>query len=260
MTKPQYAYIAGDITKAYDSRTASYVGRRMLTVYTGDAEYPMVFFVYDDISSVSATYQKRFLLQISSMSAPTIDESAQTVITENGSGRLVLTCLSDNVKLTGVGGRNSGGYDATKSQNYLINGKQLVPQTKTADDKHWGRVEIEWTKSTTDARFMNVLYVTDKGNTDMATVKDTASENGLTGGVFDKKIAALFATSRAKAKTELSCKTTGSASMDYYVSGLAAGKWRVTVDGSVIGTYTATEEGGLLTFTAPAGTVTVSPV
>ena len=107
---------------------------------------------------------------------------------------------------------------------------------------------------------MNVLYVTDKGNTDMATVKDTASENGLTGGVFNKKIAALFATSRTEAKTELSCKTTGSASMDYYVSGLAAGKWKVTVDGSVIGTFEATEEGGLLTFTAPAGTVTVSPV
>ena len=259
-TKPLYAYIAGDITEAYSTKTINYVGRRMLTVYTGDAEYPMVFFVYDDISSVSATYQKRFLLQISSKSAPTIDESAQTVITENGSGRLVLTCLSDNVKITGMGGRNSGSYDATQSQNYLINGKQLVPKTKTADDGHWGRVEIEWTKSTTDAKFMNVLYVTDKGNTDMATVKATASENGLTGGVFDKKIAALFATSRAEAKTELSCKTYGSSSMDYYVSGLAAGKWRVTVDGNVIGTYTATEEGGLLTFTAPAGTVTVSPV
>ena len=106
---------------------------------------------------------------------------------------------------------------------------------------------------------MNVLYVTDKGNKDMATVKDTASENGLTGGVFNEKIAALFATSRTEAKTELSCKTSGSSSMDYYVSGLAAGKWRVTVNGNVIGTFTATEEGGLLTFTAPAGNVTVTP-
>ena len=260
VTKPQYAYIAGDITEAYDSRTASYVGRRMLTVYTGDAEYPMVFFVYDDISSVNASYAKRFLLQISSKSAPVIDADAKTVVTENEGGRLVLTCLSDNVKITGVGGRNSGTYNATKSQNYLINGNQLVPQSETADDKHWGRVEIESTSSGTGASFMNVLYVTDAGNTDMATVKDTASENGLTGGVWGNKIAALFATSRTEAKTSLSCKTTGSASMDYYVSGLAAGKWKVEVNGKTVGTFEATEEGGLLTFQAPAGTVTISPV
>ena len=259
-TKPLYAYIAGDITEAYSSQTVNYVGRRMLTVYTGDAAYPMVFFVYDDISSTQASYQKRFLLQISSKSAPTIDESAQTVITENGNGRLVLTCLSDNVKLTGLGGRNSGSYDATQSQNYLINGIQCVPKSKTADDGHWGRVEIEWTKSSTDAKFMNVLYVTDKGNTKMAAVTAVASENGLTGGTFNNKIAALFATSRTEAKTKLSCKTYGSSSMDYYVSGLAAGKWRVTVDGNVIGTFKATEEGGLLTFTAPAGVITISPV
>ena len=258
-SKPLYAYIAGDITEAYSTKTVSYVGRRMLTVYTGDAEYPMVFFVYDDISSTQASYQKRFLLQISSKNAPAIDETAQTVITENGDGRLVLTCLSDNVKLTGMGGRNSGKYDATQSQNYLINGQQLVPKTKTADDGHWGRVEIEWTESTTDAEFMNVLYVTDKGNTKMATVKAATSESGLTGGTFNSKIAALFATSRTEAKTELSCKTYGSASMDYYVSGLAAGKWKVTVDGKTVGTYTATEEGGLLTFTAPAGSLTVTP-
>ena len=72
-TKPLYAYIAGDITKAYDSDTASYVGRRMLTVYTGDEDFPMAFFVYDDITSTNKNFEKRFLLQISSKSAPTID-------------------------------------------------------------------------------------------------------------------------------------------------------------------------------------------
>jgi hypothetical protein len=71
---------------------------------------------------------------------------------------------------------------------------------------------------------------------------------------------ALFATSRTEAKTSLSCKTTGSASMDYYVSGLAAGKWKVEVNDKTVGTFEATEEGGLLTFEAPAGTVTISPV
>ena len=48
--------------------------------------------------------------------------------------------------------------------------------------------------------------------------------------------------------------------MSYYVSGVAAGSWTVKVDGKSVGTYEATEEGGLLTFTAPAGEISISPV
>ena len=260
-TQPLYAYIAGDITAAYDQETVNYVGRRMLTVYTGDAEYPMVFFVYDDISSDNRNYEKRFLLQISSKNAPTIDTKKQTVITENEGGRLVLTCLSDDVQINGVGGRKTSGgaYDAKTSSNYLINGRQLVPMNGVADDGHWGRVEIVYDKATTNATFMNVMYVTDKGNDDMAKVNDTSSENGLTGAIFEKKIVALFATSRTGANSAISCKVNGSASMDYYVSGLAAGSWKVEVDGKTVGTFEATEEGGMLTFTASEGVVTITP-
>ena len=78
---------------------------------------------------------------------------------------------------------------------------------------------------------MNVLYVTDKGNENAPTVRATISDNDLTGGVFDKKIAVLFATSRSRATTTISCKTFGSESMSYYVSGVAAGSWQVTVGG-----------------------------
>ena len=45
----------------------------------------------------------------------------------------------------------------------------------------------------------------------------------------------------------------------YYVCGLKAGEWKVTVDGKDCGSFTATAEGGLLTFTAPAGNVTITP-
>ena len=262
-TQPHYAYIAGNITDAYESSTVSYVGRRMLSVFTGNEKYPMVFFVFDDIASKNASFEKRFLLQISSPDAPTIDQKGQTVVTENGEGRLVLTCLSDNVELRGVGGRAytaDGKYDCKNSQNYLVNGKQLLPMNGTADDGHWGRVEIVYTKKSTNTTFMNVIYVTDKGNTKMANVRGTASENGLTGGIFDKSIAALFATSRQRAETTISCKTFGNDSMKYYVSGVAEGQWKVTVDGNDYGTYTATEDGGFLVFEAPAGEISISPV
>ncbi len=263
-SKPQYAYIAGDISEAYDPDTASYVGRRMLTVFTGDEEFPMAFFVFDDITSKQGC-ERRFLLQISSPEEPDIvndkKKGEHTVTTENGDGRLVLTCLTEgNVIISGVGGRNSGAYDASKSQNYMVNGKQIVPKSNTADDGHWGRVEIILASASTDITFMNVLYVTDAGNENEADVTAITDAVGLEGGVFNEKIAGLFASSRTGAEEELSCTTEGEGDLDYYVSGVKAGSWSVSVDGKDVGTYTASEEGGLLTFTAPAGSIVISPV
>ncbi|MBR2965277.1 MAG: heparinase II/III family protein [Clostridia bacterium] len=261
-TQPLYAYIAGDITKAYDASTVSYVGRRMLTVYTGDEEFPMVFFVFDDIFANSKSFEKRFLLQITSENAPTI--SGNTVITENGDGRLVLTCLSSGIEINPVGGRaykSNGDYDSAKSSNYIINGQQLRPLDNGKDDDgHWGRVEIVSTRSTKETTFMNVLYVTDKGNDESVEIKKIGNASGVEGGVFNGKIAAVFAIDRNGAKDKLSFTVSGNGNIDYYVSGVTAGEWKVAVDGKDCGTYTATEEGGLLTFTAPAGSVSISPV
>jgi hypothetical protein len=106
---------------------------------------------------------------------------------------------------------------------------------------------------------MNVLYVTDKGNKNAADVVSVTKASGLEGGVFNGKIAGLFASSRTGATEQLSCTTKGEDNIDYYVSGVAAGEWSVTVDGKDCGTYTATAEGGLLTFTAPAGAVVITP-
>jgi len=258
-SQPLYAYIAGDITKAYDTGTVDYVGRRMLTVYTGDEEFPMAFFVYDDITSDKAEFKKSFLLQITSPNAPTVNAEKGTIITENGDGRLVLNCLNnDDVEFKLAGGRNSGKYSAKDSKNYLINGVQCVPNSNTADDGHWGRVEIVSTKNSKDASFMNLLYVTDRGNDSTPGIKEI-SGTGVTGGMFDRKIVALFATSRTRAVSELSCTVIGDGERSYYVSGVAAGEWEITVDGTSYGTATATEEGGLLTFTAPAGALKITP-
>jgi hypothetical protein len=235
----------------------------MLTVYTGDEEFPMAFFVYDNIVSTGKKFEKRFLLQISSMNAPVTGETKRglpTVTTENGEGKLVLTLLSDDATVNLVGGRvyENGQYNAAASSNYLINGKQNST-SGNADDKHWGRVEIVWTKETKDATFMNLIYVTDKGNENAASIEKVANATGLEGSVFNGKIAGLFASSRTGATEALSCITEGEDSIDYYVSGVAAGEWSVTVDGKDCGTYTATAEGGLLTFTAPAGDVVITP-
>ncbi len=256
---PLYAYIAGDITKAYDADTVNYVGRRMLTVYTGYADFPMVFFVYDDVESDVASYEKRFLLQISSDDEPTV--SGNTVVTENEGGRLVLTSLSDGVTLNKVGGRNAKygeGFSASDSSNYLINGHQLCPKSNTVDDGHWGRVEIVSTAGTKQATFMNVLYVTDKGQTKTAPAVTEITGSGVKGGVFGD-VAAVFVTSRVNSNSTVTATVSGTGTMKYYVSGVSAGEWNVSVNGTSYGTATATEEGGLLVFEAPAGNLVLTP-
>ena len=258
-TSPLYAYLAGEITASYSSSTVSYVGRRMLTVYTGNEDFPMAFFVYDDVTAKSADYKKTFLLQITSRDDPTINTYDKTVATENGDGRLVLTCLTDGVTIEGLGGRvydANGQYNSAKSSNYLINGKQIV-SLSGGDDGHWGRIEISLSGKA-DHTFMNVIYVTDAGRSENAPAIERIEDDSVEGATFGN-VAALFVKSRERIKTDFSATVNGSEDMSYYVSGVAAGKWNVYVDRSFIGVFEATEEGGLLTFDAPAGRVIITP-
>ena len=257
--RPHYTYLSGDVAKAYEPDTVSYLGRRMLTVYTGNPDFPMALFIYDDVESVEPAFKKTFLMQICSPDAPKI--SRGRVITENGDGRLVLTSLSNNVTVRGVGGRGydeDGNYVSEKSRNYLINGKQCHTINKK-DDGHWGRIEISPKEKSKTAEFLNLIYVTDKGSKKIAPKVTRINADGIAGIGFGKTVA-LFATARTPEACEISASVSGpKGKLEYFVSGVCGGTWRVSVDGKDYGVYTATEDGCLLTFTAPAGEVVISP-
>lgn len=273
-TQPHYAYIGGNISGAYDSETVEFAGRRMLVVYTGDETVPMVFFTYDRITSISGAAKKTFLFHITSPDAPTIVTSTKTMATENGGGRLVLTCLSDNVELNGIGGRTygtDGKLDDSKSKNYYINGFGQVPINY--DDGTWGRVEITNTQSGNvvsgkTTSFMNSMYVTDAGNTTYYATKsisnvssNIASAGDAEGGVFNNSIAAVFVKKNIKDSSSFNSKsisftTEGTDTLEYYVDGLAGGTWNVTVGGEHV--TNATASNGLLTFKAAAGDVVLT--
>ena len=257
---PHYAYLAGDIAKAYEADTASYVGRRMLTVYTGNPDFPMALFVYDDIESVDPSFRKAFVLQIASPDAPKI--SGGKIVTENDEGRLVMASLSNDVRIRGIGGRvydEDGNYISEKSKNYWIAGKQCETVNKK-DDGHWGRVEISHVGNDSTAEFLNLLYVTDKGSKKIAPKTARIDADGITGAIFGRTVA-LFATSRDRRACEINATVAGpKGKLEYFVSGVSGGAWSVSVDGKECGRYVATEEGGLLTFTAPAGMISLTPV
>ena len=242
-TSPTYAYIAGNITPAYDSSSITEVTRRMLTVYdTKNDNIPLYFFVFDNITTSSTSTKKTFLLHVPV--EPTV--SGNTVTVTKSGARLTLQSVFGGDSITTVGGTNN---------NYNVNGTQINP-TNNGNDGFWGRVEISPNTGSKTNQLLNVMYVTDSDKT--LSLSATAISNDAVKGAKIGKVTAVFVTSATRRSTPFNFTSAGTGNQTYYVSGVKAGNWTVSAGGSTQ-TVTATEDGGLLVFTAPAGTVTLTP-
>lgn len=289
-TNPSYVYFGNDITNAYNSATVEYVERSFMTLYTGDAETPMVMFVFDNITATNEDFQKTFLLQCAQ--APQIDYENKTVTVDNGEGKLVLTSVlgGDTIKAYGRTSKdgvvmpdeyfdaNPKDYMAERfylSQAYNRNtGKQgvnLLPGgAGSIGDKSsdlsvvWGHVEIQPEKGNRTNQLVNVLYVSDSGTTVTAT-PTLVEGTYLTGATF-KNHTSVFVNDPMYASDPLSFTTTGEGTMTYYVGGLANGEWKVSINGAPLldengeeKIFEVTEDGRMLSFEGEVGTVTLTP-
>ena len=235
---PVYAYLAGNNAKAYGSSVASEVTRRMLAVYeTGNDNIPMYFFVFDNIKSVSSA-KKTFLLHVPAQ--PTV--SGKTVTVQKNGGKLVL----QNVV---------GGNTITTVQGYRDASGTLY---SAGDDGFWGRAEIATASAQTN-QLLNVMYVCDSNKSPSGQTATAISGNLNVSGAVIGKVAAVFVNSAERRSTVLSFTASGTGDLTYYVSGVRAGKWVVRDANGNTQRITATEDGGLLVFTAPAGQITLTP-
>ena len=244
-TKKQvkYAYIAGDIAPAYQG-VLTKGDRRMLAVFdTQNPDVPMYFFVYDNFTGTSNSDAMIFLLHTTSK--PTIE--GNTVSALSGSGKLVLQNIKGGDSIEAIGGIRN---------NFVVNGTHVETDDYTTTD-YWGRVEIKTENSSKNDVQLNVMYVTDASN--KTSYEATELVGNTVSGAIIGNTAAVFVEESANSDKAISFSTVGATdNINYYVSGVKAGNWTVTV-GNVILTVSATEEAGLLTFTAPAGVVTISP-
>ena len=261
---PTYVYFANDITNAYDVETVDYVERSTMTLYTGDAETPMVMFIFDNITSDSPDYQKTFLLQC--VEEPVVD--GNTVTVDNGEGKLVLTSLlgADNIYAYGrtskngvVGGGNGEErfYLSGPGINLLPGGATSIGDKNSDLDIVWGHVEIQPNVGQATNHLMNVLYVSDSGTTVTAT-PTLIEGNHLTGATF-KNQTVVFVNDITHSSDSLSFETEGEGTMTYYVGGLTEGEWKVIINGEHVGNYEATSDGKMLSFTGDVGTVQLEP-
>lgn len=265
----QYAYLAGDISVAYNTATVETIERRMLTVYTGIEDYPMFFVVYDYMKSRDASFQKSFLLHTTT--EPVVD--GNTAYFEQNGGKMVLTTLTSDAVIRTYGGEELGTYWINGYENEDLGisipgrkcniaeaaggtGADKGDEDFLPNNELWGRIQIDNMGNLVD-HLLNVIYVTDAGNENIIT--PTKFEGDQIIGMQLENIIVAFNKTEAKNRAEIEFTTEGKGLRKYYFSGLSAGSWTVKVDGvAVAHTYTD-ESNGLITFTAPTGTVTLIP-
>ena len=243
-TAPKYAYIAGDIAPAYQG-VITKGDRRMLAVFdTNNPDVPMYFFVYDNFSGTNTADAMTFLLH--TKSEPTI--SGKTVSAFTGSGKIVLQNVKGGDKIEKIGG---------SGKNFVVNGTH-VPTSDGSSDGYWGRVEISTQNSSKDDVQLNVIYVTDNSNKTLYSATAITGAN-IAGSIIGNTVA-MFVEDTTEYAGNVTFSTAGAgSSLNYYVSGVKAGEWRVSV-GTTTLTVTANEGEGILHFTAPSGAVSISYV
>lgn len=282
----KYAYIAGDLTVGYDPDTVKYIGRQMLTFFTENKDFPTLFFTFDQIVSRDKSFTKHWLLH--TLKEPKIDQDNLTATIINGEGKMYLESLFGADSIVKIGGEgkawwingyfadpnNKGSWNA-KTQDFddpddkgsWIEGKanndENVYNGTMNWEKIWGRIELR-TEGLEYSKLLTVMAVTDAENsTTFEIQKFKSDDNTVYGAKFESSVVAFLnsdSTPEAKRFEKTSFETDGEGLLNYYIAGIEEGTWQISVNGALVCTSFSEKDSSFLTFTAPAGMVTLTPV
>lgn len=255
---PEFAYVAGDLTLAYNQITVDYVARRMFTLFTDDPDYPAVFFTFDQLTSDKENYEKTWLLHV--IKEPTVDEANNKATVINGEGKMFVYSLFGDGKLESVGGKGkaywiNGYYD---EDGTWVEGKNCTDEYTTSDNYEniWGRLQIR-TSGALSSELLTMMAITDKDNERELERENIVSETAL-GAVIDDSVIVFSRSHDLNYKT-LEFTHEGKGLYKYYITGLDEGTWNVTVDGMKVATCYADAGEAVVTFVAPMGAVSIVP-
>ena len=251
-----YSYLAGDMTAAYDEETVDEVTRYMFAVATNDAKCPLVFVVYDRITSDDASYRKSALIHV--QEEPTLTSDGFIIITNtkgDNNGKLVVQNVMEDVEYTIIGGEGKQFWLSDALGNANVD--TTVVDGSVAE-YGWGRVEISPKEADLTNSMLTVMYVTDATNNSAPIKAKDVSTETLAGSVMMNK-AIFFPKNDKLLAEEATLTATGTGSIEYFVCGISAGEWTIYNGDTVVKTITVEEGTNLLTFTASAGTYTIKP-
>lgn len=246
---PSFSYLKGDITDAYNGNAKDYT-RSFVFLNFFDEVYPGALIVFDKVTA-EPQFKKTWLLH--SQEEPEINGSVTTIRrTENGyDGRLVNETLLPrpaDAKLSKIGGEGAEYYAG--NQNY--------PDITVAEGGKW-RVELTPKSVSETDYFLNVLQVGDNGG-NAEPLSSILLENENYAGVQIRDRVAWLNKGKTRGTTDVTVGTAegSKGTFTFMVDGLYPGKWNIQKDGKVIGTAEASENSGVLSFTAEAGNYTLS--
>ena len=284
---PEYSYLAGDLTNAYTSDYDDGVKealRHMIFMPTGDDKNPAAFIVFDKIETKEGGMKKAFLLH--SQEEPEVKGNVTTIkrVEKDYNGKLVNQTLlpkSANLAIEKIGGAE---YDANgnlitetdkrfwnkeKSWMFIQDDIEAAKNANTTGrvvkmgnglEAGWGRVEIMPKKSEELDYMLNVMYVGSADDDSALQKAELIETDAFVGAkIFDR--VAMFNTAKERTNETVAFTIPGNeTALKVNVAGLKAGTWSISANGSEIGTQIASEDGGMIYFTAPAGSVTLTYV
>lgn len=243
--KPEYAAIAGDITKAYGQK-AGLVTRSMATLFTEDARYPALLFIYDRLTAAQADFKKIFVLH---SYREMFDEGkgswSSLGFGEHPSGKMNLQMLlPEETEFKKIGGPGKEFWLESTGKNYTSKDKSVHPEAYT-----W-RLEVSPKEKNIKDEFLSVITVMDA---DMKPVPAKRIQNGSALGIQIMNRAVIFNKSLEPA-ARLEFLLTFEKEGKLLILGLAPGFWRVSKDGVEIQARSpVTSEGGSLYLNGSAG-------
>lgn len=250
MNKPEFTYLKGDLTSAYDGRAKEYT-RTFMFNNLFDEVYPGVLIVLDKVVSDSAS-KKTWLIH--SQEEPSVNGSRTTIArTENGyNGRLTVDTLlpeADNAEFTVVGGTG---------KEFLVGEKNYTATSKLEDGK-W-RVELSPKVSDGEDYFLNVMQVSDNSE-EIKPVEVSKFETVTHIGVGIKDRIVFLSKSYERFSDSLTFEFGGEEeSYLLQVDGLSAGTWRIEGGNGFAETVDVPESSGVAAVKVPEGKYTFTRV
>lgn len=256
LNKPEYTYLKGDITNAYNGKAEEYTRSFMFLNFFDDV-YPGALIVFDKVKSKDASFKKTWLLH--TQEEPEISgNTASAANTSSGyNGRMVNETLlpsADDLSISKIGGEGNE-YPDISGVN-----QKAVPLNEFADESGKWRIEVSPKTEKQEDMFLNVITVSENDK-EIATLDSEYIENDDFVGVRLRNKMVFFGKEKERYDKKLSVSVSGELSeYDLYIADLKEGDWKISHNGAFIETKSATSEGGVVTFSGAPGVYTLEYV
>lgn len=251
--QPDYTYLKGDHTNAYQDRVSKYT-RSTVFLNLKNSLHPAAMIVYDRVNSKDPSFQKYWLLH--SEQEPIVVNNV-TTITRNQfgyNGKLVNTSLlplQDDLRIEKVGGVDANG-NSRQFDVFGTNYGETRDGVNTGIEPGEWRIQISPKTPRTDDDFLNVIQVMDNigGPSPLVTVKVEAGD--MVGAKISDRVV-LFSKSGDRLKGSIALPDYGEEdNLMYVITDLSAGYWTVEREGAASRQIQVTQEGSVLSFNGPA--------